>query len=106
MKLNRYFRKNDTFLHPNIQVEMDQKYESPFLEMYPEVKMQLKEWGAKNLSVLNCEVIKKYITEKVFPKIYQTYLSETSHDNSPNFDDFLAAYGLKRNLSESTIGDK
>ncbi len=23
MKLNKYFRKNDTFSHPNIQVEMD-----------------------------------------------------------------------------------
>ena len=90
MNLNWYFRKNDTFPHPNIQIEMEWKYESLFLEMFPEVKIQLREWETKNLSVLNCDVIKRYITEQVFPKVYQTYLSETSHNNSPTLDGFLA----------------
>ena len=70
--------------------------------MYPEVKIQLREWATRNLSVLNCDVIQKYITEQVFPKVYQTYLSEISHNNSPTLDEFLADYGLKRTLSEST----
>ena len=102
MKLNKYFRKNDTFSHPNIQVEMDWTYESPFSETYPEVKKQLREWCTKKLSLLNCYVIRKYITEQIFPKVYLTYLSENSHDNSPTLEKFLSDFGLNKNLSEST----
>ena len=44
MKLNHYFCRNDPFPHPNIQGEMDCRYELPFLEMHTEVKIQLREW--------------------------------------------------------------
>ena len=102
MKLNRYFRQNNKLPHPNIQVELDRQYRSPFLEMFPEAKIELKEWALKNLSVLNCDVIKKYISQKLFPKVYETYLSEHPNDNSPSLDHFLSDFGLKRNISEST----
>ena len=102
MKLNRYFRRFGTFPHPNIQVELARRYESPFLEIYPEVKLELRQWATKNLSVLNCDVVQKYITEELFPKIHQTYLLNNSNNNSPSLDEFLSDYGLKRNLSEST----
>ena len=102
MKLNQYFRRNDTFPYPNIQFELDCQYESPFLEMYPEVKIKLREWATKNLSELNCDEVKKYITQELLPEVHQTYLSENLHNNSPTLDEFLSDFGLKRSLSEST----
>ena len=53
--------------------------------------------------MLNCDVIKKNITEHIFPKVYLTYLSEISHDNSPTLEKFLSDFRLnENNLSEST----
>ena len=87
MRLNRYFRLSNTFPHPNIQVELDWQYESPFLETYPEAKTQLREWTTKNISVLNYDHVKKYITQIIFLSTYQTYL-DLQNDNSPSLDFF------------------
>ena len=67
MKLNHYFRNNNTFPHPNIQVELDRQYESPFLETFPEVKIQIREWASKNLSDLSCDEVQKYLTKELLP---------------------------------------
>ena len=71
------------------------------METYPEAKTQLQEWATKNISVLNCDHVKKYITNNIFPTIYQTYL-DSQNDNSPSLESFVGEFGLKKNLSEST----
>ena len=68
IKLNRYFCLSNTFPHPNIQVELDRQYESPFLKTDPEAKTQLREWATKNISVLNCDHVKNTLHRIYFQR--------------------------------------
>ena len=76
MKLNRYFRENETFPHPNIAIGLDRKYNSIFLETFPEFQISLRKWACINLARMSCESVQNHINENLIPEIYETYLSE------------------------------
>ena len=41
MKLNRYFRRNETLPHPNMTIELGHKYHLHFLEAFSELEFKL-----------------------------------------------------------------
>ena len=51
---------------------------------------------------MNCDIVRKYITNEILTKVFQSYLLDSRNDNSPSLDKFLNEFGLKRILSEST----
>ena len=103
MKLHRYFHENEKIPHPNITTELGRKFHSPFLDIFPEFQIKLRQWAMKNLSKLNCENVRNAINEHLLPEIYKTYLENETHDNLPSFSNFLEDFNLSTNgISHST----
>ena len=64
MQWNRIFRVNENFPHPNIFIEMDKTYRSPFLDTFPEAKLQIIQWGKENIGNISCESVMMHLREK------------------------------------------
>ena len=103
MKLNRYYRENKTFPHPNLVVELDCNYSSPFLDSFPEFRIRLRKWATQNLAKMNCVKVRNVINEVLIPEIYQTYQNNDEHNNLPSYEEFLEEFSLSKNgVSSST----
>ena len=47
-----------------------------FLETFPQVKIELCKWAAKNIDKLCCESIGNELRQKILPDIYHSDLQE------------------------------
>ena len=104
MKLNRYFQENKTSPHSNISIELDRKYSSPFLDLFPEFRIRLRKWATQNLAKINCENVCNVIHEILIPEIYQTYQNNDEHNNLPCYKEFLEEFSLSKNgVSNGTL---
>ena len=55
MQWNLIFRVKENVPHPNIFIEMDTTYRSPFLDTFPVVKLQIVQWSIENIGNTSCE---------------------------------------------------
>ena len=76
---------------------MDKTYRSPFLDTFPEVKLQIIQWARENIGNISYESVMIHLREKIVPKIYNSYLEDYiyTHDNKPTFGNFLHLFNLK-----------
>ena len=97
MQWNQNFRVAENFPHPNIYIQMNKTYQSPFLETFPEVKLEIIQWTRKNIGSINCELVMIHLREKIVPIIYKSYLEDYKlpHNSKPTFEDFLQLFNLK-----------
>ena len=103
MKQNRYFWDNETFPHPNLTIQLDCKYSSPFLDSFPEFRIRLRKWVTQNFLKMNCEYVRNIINEVLIPEIYQIYQNNDKHNNLHSYREYLEEFSLSKNgVSNST----
>ena len=80
---NRIFRTNEIFPHPNVKIELKREYSPLFLELYPEAKDKIREWGSNNLQGLTAEKLANYVRTELVVEIHQQHVSESNAQNPP-----------------------
>lgn len=100
---HREFRASRRFPHPNPNVMLGKKAMPPFLEAFPEMVEQLRQFCMTNLPTLSIEKVHGFIHEKALPARLKEWNETQTKNGHPQEDisQFIGRYGLK-NVSITT----
>ena len=98
-----WFKKYNSFPHPNHYVQMQKKVIPKIFEVYPEAEKLVDEFASKNLETLSSESMALHIKSDILPWLHNKHTQEQLQNNMLplSMDDFCYTLNLST-ISPST----
>ena len=87
---HQWFRKHESFPHPNPYVQMGKKVLPKLFESYPKVTKMIHQFASNNLHILSSESLALHVREVILPQLHQKHIQESNANNTVamNFAEF------------------
>ena len=76
-----WFKKHNSFPHPNPYVQMQMKVIPKIFEVYPEAEKLVDEFASKNLETLSSESLALHVRTVILPELYRRHYDEEVENN-------------------------
>ena len=83
---HQWFRRNETFPHPNHYVQMGKKVMPKLFEAFPKAKNMIKKFASENLQVLSSDALALHVKDEVIPTLHKKHIQECEVNNQVAMD--------------------